>query len=131
MLPRLRTAPVLLITLLAMAVVTGCGGGSSDSASSSTDVNQLLKDTFSGQHSVKSGKLNLAIKASSTGGSSSTQGPISVTLSGPFQSQGTGKLPKLALDAKVDGAGQNITAGLVSTGDKGYVKFQAQAYVVS
>jgi hypothetical protein len=131
MLPRLRTAPVLLIVLLAMTVLTGCGGGSSDSASSSTDVSQLLKDTFSGKHQVKSGKLDLAVKATSSGGSSSTQGPISISLSGPFQSQGKGKLPKLALDAKVEGAGQNLTAGVVSTGEKGYVKFQGQSYVVS
>jgi hypothetical protein len=126
---RPRTAPILLIVLLAMTVLTGCGGGSS--ASSSTDVGQLLKDTFSAGHSIKSGKLALSLRADTQGGTSATKGPISVTLSGPFQSQGKGKLPKLDLQAKVDGAGQNITAGVVSTGDKGFVQFQGQAYALS
>jgi hypothetical protein len=126
---RPRTAPILLIVLLAMTVLTGCGGGSS--ASSSTDVGQLLKDTFSAGHSIKSGKLALSLRADTQGGTSATKGPISVTLSGPFQSQGKGKLPKLELQAKVDGAGQNITAGVVSTGDKGFVQFQGQAYALS
>jgi hypothetical protein len=129
---RLRSALVLLIALLAMTVVTGCGGGSSgNAASSSTDVGQLLKDTFSGKHTMKSGRIGLALRASAQGGSSSSQGPISVNLSGPFQTQGTGKLPKLDLEATIQGAGQNLTAGVVSTGDKGFVKFQGQSYVVS
>jgi hypothetical protein len=121
---------VLLTALLAMIAVTGCGGGSSG-ASASTDVSQLLKDTFSGAHPVKSGKLSLMLRADAQGGSSSTQGPISVNLSGPFQSQGKGKLPKLDLEAKIEGAGQNISAGLVSTGTKGFLKFQGQSYVAS
>jgi hypothetical protein len=129
---RVRTALVLLIALLAIPVVTGCGGGSSgDEASASTDVNQLLKDTFSGAHPVRSGMINLSLRAASQGGSGTPQGPISVSLTGPFQSQGKGKLPKLDLEAKIEGAGQNITAGVVSTGDKGFVKFQGQSYAVS
>jgi hypothetical protein len=129
MLPRLRTAPVLLVGLLAMAVLTGCGGGSS--ASSSTDVNQLLKDTFSSGHSIKSGRIDLTVKATGQGGSVGSQGPLSLALSGPFQSQGKGTLPKLDLEARIQGSGQNITAGVVSTGDKGFVKFNGQAYVLS
>jgi hypothetical protein len=129
---RVRTALVLLIALLAISVLTGCGGGSSgDKASSSTDVNQLLKDTFSGDHPVKSAMINLSLRADSQGGSGTAQGPISLNLTGPFQSQGKGKLPKLDVEARIQGAGQNITAGVVSTGDKGFVKFQGQSYAVS
>src|SRR3954452_11814078 len=95
---RPRFALLALAALLAMAVVTGCGGGSSGKeASASTDVNELLKDTFSGGQSIKSGKLNLALRIDSTG-SSNASGPVTVTLTGPFQSQGKGKLPELALD---------------------------------
>src|SRR5215213_3042763 len=120
-----------LVALLSMAVVTGCGGGSSGKeASSSTDVNELLKDTFSGGKTIKSGQLDLALRIDSTG-SSNASGPISVSLTGPFQSQGKGKLPKLDIEAKVDGAGQNISAGLVSTGEKGFVKFQGESYAVT
>jgi hypothetical protein len=129
---RVRTALVLLIALLAISVLTGCGGGSSgDEASSSTDVNQLLTDTFNGDHPVKSGMINLSLRAGSQGGSAAAQGPIAVNLTGPFQSQGKGKLPKLDLEARIQGGGQNVTAGVVSTGDKGFVKFQGQSYAVS
>jgi hypothetical protein len=128
---RPRFAVLALAALLAMAVVTGCGGGSSGKeASSSTDVNELLKDTFSSGKPIKSGNLNLALRIDATG-STNSNGPIAVSLTGPFQSQGKGKLPKLDINAKIEGAGQNINAGLVSTGDKGYVKFQDQSYVVS
>jgi hypothetical protein len=131
MILRPRFAVLALVALLGMAVVTGCGGGSSgDAASSSTDVNQLLKDTFSGGKTINSGQLNLALRIDAQG-TSSSNGPISVSLTGPFQGQGKGKLPKLDIEAKVEGAGQNISAGLVSTGEKGFVKFQGQAYAVT
>jgi hypothetical protein len=131
MILRPRFSILALIALLAMAVVTGCGGGSSGKeASSSTDVNELLKDTFSGGKTIKSGKLDLALRIDSTG-SSNANGPISVSLGGPFQSQGKGKLPKLDMEVKVEGAGQNLSGGLVSTGDKGFVKFQGQSYAVT
>jgi hypothetical protein len=128
---RPRTVLFLLLCVLTGGLATGCGGGSGDAASASTDVNQLLKDTFSGGKTIKSGNVNLALRIDAKGGSASAQGPISVSLTGPFQSHGTGKLPKLNLDAKIEGAGQNISAGLVSTGDKGFVKFQGSSYAVT
>jgi hypothetical protein len=121
---------VLLIVLLTAGLVAGCGGGG-NSASSSTDVNELLKDTFSGGKSIHDGKLSLSLRIDAKGTSTTAKGPISVTLSGPFESQGKGKVPKLDIEAKIEGAGQNIAAGLVSTGDKGFVKFQGQSYAVT
>lgn len=130
MILRPRIAVLALVATFGMCFLTGCGGGSSgNEASSSTDVNQLLQETFSGGKTIDSGNLNLGVRVDAKG--SSTSGPIALSLSGPFQSQGKGKLPKLDLTAKVQGAGQNIDAGVVSTGDKGFVKFQGQAYAVS
>jgi hypothetical protein len=122
---RLGTVLALLAAVLAFSA---CGGG--DTASSSTDVNALLKDTFSGDKQIKSGKLALSLRIETTGGSGS-QSPITVSLSGPFESQGAKKLPKLALQARLEGAGQNIQAGITSTGDKGFVSFQGTSYAVS
>jgi hypothetical protein len=127
----LRLGSVLAVLAALVLAFAACGGGGGDSASSSTDVNQLLKDTFSGDKQIKSGKLSLSLRVESTGGSSSTQGPVSISLSGPFESQGDGKLPKLAFDAKLEGAGQNISAGVTSTGDKGFVSFQGTDYALS
>jgi hypothetical protein len=126
---RPRTAVVLLLAALSLALVA-CGGGEKQ-ASSSTDVGQLLNDTFSSERTIKSGKLSLSLQAEATGGSAAAQGPISVTLSGPFESQGKDELPKLDLEAKVHGAGPDTQAGVTSTGDKGFVSFNGTDYAVT
>jgi hypothetical protein len=128
---RLRPLMLLVIALLALAV-TACGGGGGDEkATSSSDVNQLLKDTFSEGKSPKSGKLHVALKLDGNFAGAAASGPVSVTLDGPFESQGTGKLPKFDMDAALAGAGQNFKAGATSTGEKGFVSFQGQEYAVS
>src|SRR4051794_5250960 len=121
---------MLLVTAVMVLAVTACGGGNDDKATSSSDVDQLLKDTFSGSSNVKSGKLNLLMKLDS-GAAGAAAGPVSVKLAGPFESQGTGRLPKFKLDAALSGAGQNLQAGATSTGDKGFISFRGQDYAVS
>ena len=126
---RPRSFLLLLLALLAL-VGAGCGGG--DKASSSSDVNDLLQKTFAGGKKIDSGKLNLALKLDLHGAQSSQlNGPISLTLAGPFQTQGKGKLPKFDMDAAFTGGNQNLKAGLESTGDKGFVNFQGTDYAVS
>jgi hypothetical protein len=120
-----RSLLTVLIAVLAASLLAGCGGGG-DKASSSTDPNQLLKETFSGKKDIKSGKLDLA--ATVTSGSNPA---INVKVSGPFESQGSGKLPKLDIDASFDGGGQSIQAGVTSTGDKGFVSFGGTDYAIS
>ena len=128
---RLRPLAVLLSLLLALAVlVVACGGGSDDEASSSTDVNELLTQTFTGSKEVKSGNLDLALKIAAQGGESQLDGPVSLSLAGPFQAQDDGQLPKFSLEAAFEGAGQSIKAGATSTGEKGYLSFQGTDYVV-
>jgi hypothetical protein len=116
---------MLLITVLAAGLLAGCGGGGAG-ANSSSDPNQLLKDTFSGKKDIKSGRLDFA--ASVTSGSRQA---VNVKVSGPFESQGSGRLPKLAIDASFDGGGQSIQAGVTSTGDKGFVSFGGTEYAIS
>jgi len=124
---------LLVLAALAALLVAGCGGGDKGSSvDDSTSVNDLLTKTFSGQHKVDSGRLDLTIKIDVTGSSNSQlQGPITLKLSGPFQSQGKGQLPKFDIDASFEGAGQNLKAGLASTGDKGFVSFNGNEYAVS
>jgi hypothetical protein len=124
--PIARVTALVLAALVA-ALVAGCGGGGS-SASSSTPANQLLKETFSGNKSVTSGHLSISLNVAAKG---STSGPITAQLSGPFDSQGKGKLPKFAMQLALRGSGQNLSAGLTSTGDKGFVNFQGTDYAVS
>ena len=104
---------------------------SGSSADEDTSVDELLEQTFSGEKKVDSGKLDLSLKIDVQGGSSQVQGPISLRLSGPFQTQGKGKLPEFDIDAAFEGAGQNLKAGVTSTGDKAFVNFQGTEYAVS
>ena len=123
--------PILLCLLAALALFVGACGGGGDEASSDTDVDTLLADTFSGKDKkVESGKLDLELKidAKNTQGVS---GPVTVSVKGPFQSQGKQKLPKFKIDFAFEGAGQSIKAGLTSTGTKGFVNFQGSDYAVT
>jgi len=126
----LRSLFALVALIAATTALVACGGGDSgESASSDTDVNTLLDKTFNGSKDVKSGKIDLSLKAEVTGGDAS--GPIDVSLSGPFESQGAKKMPKFDMDLSASGQGQNIKAGVENTGDKAFVNFNGTDYVVS
>jgi len=119
----MRLAVLALAVFLAGLALVGCGG-SGDAADGNTDVNELLRDTFSGDNEISSGRLDAAVdvKADST---------AAIKLSGPFQSTGEGKLPKLALEASFEGDGQSLTGGVTSTGDQGFVSFGGTSYEIA
>ena len=121
---------ILLALLAALALAVGACGGDGNEASEDTDVNTLLSDTFKGNKDVKSGKLDLKLNIDAKG-AEGVNGPITMSVSGPFQSQGAKKLPKFDIDFAFEGAGQSIKAGLTSTGTKGFVNFQGNEYAVS
>lgn len=125
--PRTVLAALLAAALL-LAALAGCGGGD-DEASTSTPVDQLLRDTFAGDKDVRSGKLAMSLRIDAEG-SSQLQGPVTVRIDGPFESQGKGRLPKLGLDASVEGTGQDLAGGFTSTGDKGFLSFQGADYAI-
>jgi len=116
----LRTLALLFVALL---VVAGCGG---DSADSSTDVDQLLEETFSGGKSIESGRLDISLALESQGGQ-----PVTLDLSGPFRTQGAGRLPQLDLDASFAGGGQSIEAGVTATEDQAFVSYGADSYEIA
>jgi hypothetical protein len=122
---------ILLALLAALALgVAACGGDDGNEASADTDVDTLLNDTFKGNKDVKSGKLNLALNVDAKN-AEGVNGPVTLRVSGPFQSLGKQKLPKFKIDFAFEGAGQSIKAGLTSTGEKGFVNFQGTEYAVS
>jgi len=127
--PPLRRLVSLLCTLvLVVASVAGlsaCGSGGGGG-----DVDALLKETFGPNKPVKSGKLGLALNLDLKG-IQNLNGPIALKLDGPFAGQGASKLPRFDFTATVGASGQNFTAGAVSTGDKGFLRFQGKSYVLT
>jgi hypothetical protein len=122
---RPMTGRLVLLLSLSVALIAGCGDTQVEPASSSTDVNTLLRDTFRNLDQV--GSANVSAKLAVDGAGES----VTAALSGPFQSQGKGKLPKLQLAAKLEGGGQSFNAGVTWLGDKGYVNLQGINYEVS
>ena len=103
--------------------LTACGG-------SDDDVDTILSETFGEGKEVKSGRLDLALRLNAQG-LQGLQGPASIQLNGPFASTKAGDLPRFDFTASIDAGGQKLSAGAVSTGDRGFIKFQDQPYAVS
>jgi hypothetical protein len=121
----------LLSVLVAIALAVAACGGSDDAATASTDVDELLTQTFTGSKEVESGNLDLSLKLEAQGGEAELEGPVSLRLTGPFQAQDGGTLPKFRLEASFEGAGQSIKAGATSTAEKGFLSFQGTDYAVT
>lgn len=108
---------------LAMAVsalaLTACG---------SEDPDKLVKETFNGDHkAVNSGKGAVSISVTANGSPQLSQ-PVALKVSGPFQRQGKGKIPKFDFGASVSLSGQGFNAAAISTGSAGFLKVQGSAY---
>jgi len=119
-----RTTVVIALLALLAGVLAACGG----SSASDEDPNAVLKETFGGGKAVKSGKIAASIDLKAKGGN--LNGPVSIKLDGPFESQGDKQLPKFDLNLSLSGGGQSLSAGAISTGDQGYLKFSGQTYAV-
>jgi hypothetical protein len=120
----MTSRPLLLLTLSA-ALLAGCGSAAGEPASSGTDVNTLLSDTFRNVAKIKSANITAKLALDGQGQSAGA------TLSGPFESQGAGKLPKFQIDATFNSGAQSFTAGVTWTGDKGFVNVQGTQYELS
>jgi hypothetical protein len=117
-----RTAPVLVL-LAAVALIAGCGGG----GGSSKDARALIDKAF--HQSITSADMTLNIEAK-VNGVPQLQQPISLKVSGPFQSNGKGKLPSFNWQVGVSGGGQAFSGGILSTGSNAFVNFQGTNYEV-
>lgn len=109
-------------------VLAACGG---DDAGTDESAQQLINQTFSGEKKVDSGKVNLDLSAKleATGAAASQlEGPVSLKLTGPFQSQGEDKLPEVDFDMTISAGGQKFTAGAVTTNDQAFIAYQGTDY---
>ncbi len=115
---------VLLLAMVASLAIAACG---SSSSSGSESAPTLLRQTFSGTHKVNSGTLNVSLTVTPSGSGTLT-GPITLSLGGPFQSLGTGKLPQSDFNISLSALGSSGSIGILSTGTSGYVTYQGASY---
>ena len=70
-------------------------------AGADENAQQLINQTFSGKKKVDSGKLNMNLTREAEGHRRrrpSSRSPVSLKLTGPFQSRGEDELPEVDLD---------------------------------
>jgi hypothetical protein len=103
-----------------VCALSACGGGSSDASN-------LLKQTFSGSHTVNSGNLSFVLVVTPSG-SSTLSGPITLSFGGPFQNLGTGKLPESNFNISLSALGRTGSMAIISTGTTGYITLKDTSY---
>lgn len=120
----------LLLSLLALAA---CGGDdkpepASSTAAASSDASALLRETFANLDGLTSATLDLKLDIEPRGGA---EGKVTASFSGPYESQGAGKLPKFAFGVEAEAGGQRFDAGATYTGEQAFVTFQGTPYAVA
>src|SRR3954463_15799539 len=114
--------PLLLVVLaLSAALATACGSGSS------SDAKATLDKAFSTP--IKSARIDLEVSVK-LDGVKQLNGPIKLSVQGPYESGGDQSIPKADWDISASASGQNFTAGFISTGTNAWVGFQGQNYEV-
>jgi hypothetical protein len=129
-------AALLGATVLA---VTGARNAADDSSSPATqarntqqgtgglDASQAFAAAFSGSGALDSGKIDARVSFSQAGGQSRRLG---LSVQGAFQGRGKTETPLFDVRVKVNGAGQNASAGAVSVGDRAFLTQGGTAYRV-
>jgi hypothetical protein len=114
---------ILPIALLAALLVAGCGGKEDDGRAKS-----ILRQAFS--NAIGSANLDVRVSADLDADDARLKQPLRLTLSGPYQSNGNGKLPDADWDVSISGGGQAFTLGLLTTADEAFVNFQGTSYTL-
>lgn len=124
--PRLPRLLALLAVLAGVAALAACGGSSGGSGG---DADALLASTFSGGRSVHSGKVDLSLTLNLRG-LPQLRGPLDIRVSGPFDRPGPRAVPRFDFSLTAGLSGQSLTAGAVSVGDRGWLRFQGRSYAI-
>lgn len=119
----LRPAALLAAAALGAGGCGGEGGGGEQAL-------KVVDQTFSGKKQVRSARVDFNLAVNAKGSPQVAGKPLSLSITGPFQSRGRRKVPKFDLDLRASFGGQSFNAGAVSTGSRGYLKFQGTSYAV-
>ncbi|MEA2332597.1 MAG: hypothetical protein QOH58_2735 [Thermoleophilaceae bacterium] len=113
-----RCLALLLLLLFAACGLAACGGGDDRES-----VEDLLDRAFSGQ--IRSADLKLEGEVELRG---LLEDPIRIEADGPFRTN-KAKLPSADIELRIgSGGGQTITSGVLTTGDRAFLKFQDVYY---
>lgn len=115
---------LLLPALASLALIPGCGGGGGDDKA----VTALLDKSFSNSIGSADVKLDLAVTLD---GVDELQDPIKLTLTGPYASGNSKRIPSVDWDLTVSAQNQSFNANVTSTGDRAFIGFQGTNYEVS
>ncbi|MGH2742886.1 MAG: hypothetical protein ACRDLY_16670 [Thermoleophilaceae bacterium] len=107
------------LLLLGVCLLAACGGGDDTDS-----VEDLLDRAFS--EDIRSADLKLEAEIDLNG---VLNEPIRIEAEGPFRSN-EDKLPSADIELRIgsDGGGQTITSGVLTTGDRAFVRFQDVYY---
>ena len=115
---------MLMLAVLTVAVTAACGGTSSGSANPNT----LLKETFTGKHTVTSGNIDLTLTIDPSGHracwAARSPSPSAVR----SRAAAAGKLPESNFTVSGSALGRNVWSAIISTGTAGYVTFEGASY---
>jgi hypothetical protein len=121
------TAVLLAALLLALALsLAACGGGGGNDGGGDQDAEALLDRAFSEPVASADVDIDLQLDVEGLDG---MEDPLRIRASGPYvRSQKS--LPQLDLDVALEaqGAGQAIQSGILSTGDRVFLKFGGVFY---
>jgi hypothetical protein len=115
---------LLLLPVILVIALSGCGGDDGGGGDTQ-DARALLEKAFSKEVDSADLKLDLKVELE---GLPQANGPLSLTLEGPFKNNGEKKVPSLDWKVAANGLGQSLSAGLKVTEDNAYVNFQGQDY---
>lgn len=111
---------VLLAGMLPWAL-GGCGGESASAAS-------LLSETFDAKRPIESGRLDGSLTLVGSG-SAALSAPVSVRVSGPFQSGGSGTIPRFDLQAALSISGHTLHVGATFASHEFFLDVQGTPFV--
>jgi hypothetical protein len=114
-----RRLALLLLLVVGGCTLASCGGGDDRES-----VEDLLDKAFSGE--IHSADLKLEAEVELKG---LVKDPIKIDAEGPFRTN-EGKLPSADIELRVGsgGGGQTVTSGVLTTGDRVFLKFQDVYY---
>jgi hypothetical protein len=109
-----------ILLLFVAGLLASCGGAGGDRQSPE----RVLRSAFS--HGMRSADLKLDAEVDLKG---LTADPITIHAEGPFRVN-KGKLPSADIDLSLgtNGGGQTITTGVLTTGDRAFLKFEDVYY---